>query len=267
MTAADQPSPVLVEIADGVATLTLNRPERRNAMTDEMLETLATHITDALADDAVGALVLTGSGNAFCSGGDVLAFDDNGGEGGGAEVLDQALVEWQRDVQRRTVAALYRSPKPVIAAIPGAAAGAGMGLALAADLRVGCTRTVMKTAFAGVGLSGDFGVAWLLNQVVGAAKARQLMLLDPRLDADECVRLGLVHELVDVEDLAAHAHELAARLAAGPRQAYAAVKANLVEASSLTLEQSMDAEVPRHKTTGLTDYHRAAVRSFVEARR
>lgn len=257
---------VLAQVADGVGTLTLNRPERRNAMTERMLEELAAHVAEMAASDAVGAIVLTGSGRAFCAGGDVQDFDENGGEGGGADAIDPALVAWQQDVQRRTVAALFRSPKPVVAALPGAAAGAGMGLALAADLRVGCARTVMKTAFAGVGLSGDFGVAWLLDRVVGPATARELLLLDPRLDAEECLRLGLLNRLVDEADLAGHAHQLAAELAAGPREAFASMKANLADAPQLTLEASMDAEIPRHKATGLSAYHRAAVRAFVRAR-
>lgn len=257
---------VLVDVSDGVGTLTLNRPERRNAMTDRMLEELAAQIGGMLASDEVGAIVLTGAGRAFCAGGDVQDFDENGGEGGGADAVDPALVAWQRDIQRRTVGALFRSPKPVVAALPGAAAGAGLGLALAADLRLGCGRTVMKTAFAGVGLSGDFGVAWLIDRVVGPAKARELLLLDDRLDAGECLRLGLVHRLVDEVDLSGYAHDLAAGLAAGPREAFAAMKSNLLEATDQTLEESMDAEVLRHKETGLTEHHRAAVSAFVRTR-
>jgi len=266
MSDSDLLEQVLAEVSDGVGTLTLHRPERRNAMTDQMLEELASHLVALVQDDRVGAIVLTGSGRAFCAGGDVQDFDDMGGEGGGADAVDQALLEWQRDIQRRTVGALFRSPKPVVAALPGAAAGAGLGLAFAADLRVGCARTVMKTAFAGVGLSGDFGVAWLLGRLVGPAKARELMFLDERLDAGTCLRLGLVNLLVDEAQLGAHVHGLAASLAAGPREAFASMKANLLEAPHLTLEASMDAEVSRHKATGLTAYHRAAVRAFVSSR-
>src|SRR5690606_15043872 len=130
-------------------------------------------------------------------------FDAKGGEGGGATEIDQEAVEAQRQAQLRTVAKIHRSRKPVIAAIPGAAAGAGLGLALAADFRIGSERAVFATAFVAVGLSGDFGVAWLLNDIVGPVKARELMLLNPRVRAEEARELGLLNEVVAEDQLEA----------------------------------------------------------------
>jgi 2-(1,2-epoxy-1,2-dihydrophenyl)acetyl-CoA isomerase len=258
---------LLVAVADGVGTITLNRPERRNALSTQMLTLLAGALTDLGRRDDVAALLLTGAGGAFCSGGDVREFNDRGGEGAGAESPDPRLVDRQRLAQRATVGAIYRSPKPVVAALPGPVAGAGIGLALAADLRIGSPRTVFATAFAGVGLAGDFGVAWLLDRIVGPAKARELLFLGPRLSGDECLRLGLVNRLVAEDELDCAAHDLARQLATGPSLALAGMKSNLLGAPLHDLEASMDAEVPVHKRTGTSIDHVDAVRAFVAKRR
>lgn len=253
-------------VHNGVGTITLNRPDRRNAMSDKMISGLAELLALMESSDEVGAIVLTGAGNAFCSGGDVQVFDDKGGEGGGAQTIDLVAVAQQQAAQRDTVGRIYRCRKPVLAALPGAAAGAGVGLALAADLRIGGPRALISTAFAAVGLSGDFGVAWLLERAVGPAKARELMFLNPRIKAEQCLELGLLNWLVGEDELEARTTEIAEQLAHGPRLALASMKQNLVEASVVGLEASMDAEVVLHKTSGLSDDHVAAVRAFVEKR-
>lgn len=266
MTSPTHTEPVLHDLRDGVLTLTLNRPDRRNALSAEMVTGLGDLVAAAASDRGVRALVLTGAGGAFCAGGDVQQFDEDGGEGGGGSEVDQEALAEQLRQQEATVGRLHRFPKPVIAALPGAAAGAGLGLALAADLRVGTPRTLVATAFATVALSGDFGVAWLLERLVGPARARELLFLGPRLDGQACLDWGLLNQLVAEDELEAHAHELAARLAAGPTLALAHLKTNLLEAPSQTLSESMAAEVPRHKECGLTADHVEAVRAFVEKR-
>lgn len=257
---------VLLDVSDGVGTLTLNRPERRNALSDEMIAGLSSALRELEQDREVGSIVITGAGGAFCSGGDVRTFDEQGGEGAGAGVVDRALVERQRHEQRETVGRLYRCVKPVVASLPGAAAGAGLGLALAADLRVGTPRTVVATAFGGVGLAGDFGVAWLLHQLVGPAKAREMLFLTPRVRGEECLSAGLLNRLVAEEELESTVRELAIQLANGPSHALEGMKANLLRAPVEDLEASMDAEVLVHKTTGTTDEHVAAVEAFVNKR-
>src|SRR5699024_6314916 len=152
------------------------------------------------------------------------------------------------------------------ASLPGATAGAGLGLALAADLRIGTPRTVMATAFAAVALSGDFGVTWLLHHLVGPARARELLLLNPRLDGQACLDLGLVNQMVPEEELAERTHEVARRLADGPAVALTHIKQNLREVPFQTLSEAMRAEVPRHKECGLTEDHVEAARAFVEKR-
>ncbi|WP_338750408.1 enoyl-CoA hydratase-related protein [Janibacter alittae] len=262
-TAADH---VLYDVTEGVATITLNRPDRRNAMSRPMLEGLSRFLEQAEQDPAVRALVLTGAGRAFCAGGDVRDFDEQGGEGGGATEVDPVAVAEQLQNQEETVARIHRFPKPVIASLPGAAAGAGLGLALAADLRIGTPRTVVATAFAAVALSGDYGVAWLLTHLVGPAKARELLMLNPRLDGQASLDLGLLNRLVAEDELVEQTRVLARRLADGPTLALAHIKRNLLEAPQQTLSESMAAEVPRHKECGLSADHVEAARAFVEKR-
>ena len=265
--ASEHDDVVVLSVEDGVATITMNRPSRRNALNTAMITELGQAIASSEGSDEIGAIVITGAGGAFCAGGDVLDFDAQGGEGKGASSVDQALVEEQRRQQRDTVGRLYRCRKPVVAAIPGAAAGAGLGLALAADLRVASEDALMVTAFAAVGLSGDYGVAWLLQRLVGPGRARELLFLNRRLGADESLGLGLVSEVTAREHLASRAHELAAELARGPRLALAHMKSNLVEGLALDLEAAMDAEVPRHKECGLTADHLGAIAAFAEKRK
>lgn len=258
--------PVLHTVEDGIATITLNRPDRRNALSTPMIERLEELLARAEDDPDVRVVVLTGAGNAFCAGGDVQQFDADGGEGGGATEVDPAAVAEQIRHQELTVGRIHAFPKPVIAALPGAAAGAGLGLALAADLRIGTPQTVVATAFASVALSGDFGVAWLLDRVVGPARARELLLLNPRLDGQDCLDLGLLTRLVPHDDLAAQTAEMARALADGPALALGHIKRNLFESPARTLTEAMRAEVPRHKECGLTADHVEAVRAFVEKR-
>ncbi|TLP93672.1 enoyl-CoA hydratase [Nesterenkonia salmonea] len=257
-------SDILTSVSQGVGTITLNRPDRRNALSPAMVDGLSQALTDMEADSAVGAVLLTGAGGAFCSGGDVQEFEARGGEGGSGDTVDKETEQQQLQRQLATVGRLYRFPKPVVAALPGAVAGAGMGFALAADLRIGSPRTLFATAFAGVGLGGDFGVAWLLHQLVGPAKARELMFLSPRVRGEECLQLGLVNTLVEEDQLNDRAVEIATQLAHGPSAALAAMKQNLLQAPHSTLEDAMGPEVARHKETGLTQDHKNAVSAFVQ---
>lgn len=257
---------LLTELTDGVAVITMNRPERRNALTTEMVLELARVLTVARDEDAVRVVVLTGAGSAFCAGGDVKDFDARGGEGEGAETVDDDRVDRQVLAQRSTVGALYEMPKPTVAVLPGAAAGAGMGLALASDFRIGCSRSIMVTAFARVGLAGDFGTAWLLDSLVGSGRALSMMMLGERIEPDELLRLGLLDRVAADDELSAVADAFVAALAAGPRGAFAAIKRSVRAARGASLHDFMQGEVERHMASGRTAEHREAVRAFVEKR-
>lgn len=257
---------VLASVDDGVGRIVLNRPQRRNALSDPMLDGLIRALDDFDLADDVGAVILTGAGSAFCAGGDVKEFAARGGEGGRGAVADPVRVAWQRGVQRGTVGKIHELSKPVIAALPGAAAGAGLGLALACDLRIGSANTVMVTAFATVGLSGDYGTAWFLRRLVGPAQARELLFLSDRVDAQRCLELGLLNQVVPPEELDAATTALARRLADGPRRALRGMKRNLVAAETLDLVQAMDIEVQLHLECGVSDDHREALAAFLEKR-
>jgi 2-(1,2-epoxy-1,2-dihydrophenyl)acetyl-CoA isomerase len=247
-------------VEDGVAVLVLDRPERRNALSPAMVDGLARVLAAVEDDDEVGAVVLTGAGGAFCAGGDVKAMAE------GEAWSDAELLERQRRSQRAVCGRLWRMPKPVLAALPGAAAGAGLGIALACDLRYAASSAVLTTAFAKVGLSGDYGVAWSLTRLVGTAKARELLYLSERLDASAALELGLVNAVLPDDELLPHVLQTARRLADGPRVALGLMKANLALALTADLEQAMDAEVAHHVTSKGTADHAEAARAFVERR-
>jgi 2-(1,2-epoxy-1,2-dihydrophenyl)acetyl-CoA isomerase len=253
-------------VDNGVGVAVLNRPDRRNALSPEMVTALAAVLADFETSEDVGAVLLTGAGKAFCAGGDVKGFAARGGEGGGTDVPREQRVERQRASQHATVGKLHSMAKPTIAALPGATAGAGLGLALACDLRIGCPATVIATAFARVGLSGDYGTTWLLQRLVGPGAARRLMFLGDRVDAAQAKELGIIDWLVDNEDLPTFALTTAARLAAGPRLALSLMKRNLLDAEEFGLITSMDREIPRHMECGVSEDHKEAVQAFVEKR-
>jgi 2-(1,2-epoxy-1,2-dihydrophenyl)acetyl-CoA isomerase len=258
---------LLARVEDGVATLTFNRPERRNALSAGMFTGLERALIEAASADDIRCVVLTGAGGAFCAGGDVkgMAEGQGSGDSGGGRGVDGA-VQRQRQWHRATSARLYELPKPVVASLPGAAAGAGLALALACDLRIAAESAVLLTAFANVGFSGDFGGTFFLTQLVGSAKARELYYLSERIDAREAERIGLVNRVVAAEKLEAETRELAARLAHGPSVAYGYMKENLNRAVGGELYECLDAEATHHVHTAFTEDHRNAVKAFVEKR-
>lgn len=257
---------ISVEVTDGVMTITLNRPDRRNAMSGPMLEGLVAALADAETASDVGALVLTGAGGAFCAGGDVKGMAAAGGEGGGSPLQYDARVHNQRRNQRDTSGKLYEMPKPTIAALPGAAAGAGLSLALACDLRYAAPNAIMTTAFARVGFSGDYGGTWFMSRLIGSAKARELYFLSDRVDMDQAVSLGLVNGVFPAESLMDEVGAIARRLASGPTVAYRYMKENLNRAVHGDMGECLDMEAAHHIHTGQTDDHKEAAQAFVEKR-
>ena len=256
---------LLASLDGGVLTLTLNRPEARNAMSDEMNQALARQLASAELDSAVKCVVLTGAGKGFCAGGDVKGMNNRNDGGGGGGSID-AAIHRQRVNQRATAGKLFKMPKPTLAALPGAAAGAGLGLALACDLRIMASSAILTTAFAKVGFSGDYGGTYFLTQLVGSAKAREMYYLSDRVSADEALRLGLANWVCAPEDLAAKAAEIAARLAAGPTIAYRYMKENLNRAMAGDVDECLDMEATHHVHTGQTADHKEAAKAFVEKR-
>jgi 2-(1,2-epoxy-1,2-dihydrophenyl)acetyl-CoA isomerase len=213
----------------------------------------------------VKVIVLTGAGKGFCAGGDVKGMAARGDGTVGNNTID-GKIHQQRLNQRATAGKLFRMPKPTLAALPGAAAGAGFSLALACDMRVMSSAAFMTTAFARVGFSGDYGGSYFLTQLVGSAKARELYFLSDRVTADEALRLGLANWVVEPDQLAAKTQEIARRLAAGPTVAYRYMKENLNRAMAGEVEDCLDLEATHHVHCGQTEDHREATKAFVEKR-
>jgi len=256
---------LLADLDGGVLTLTLNRPEARNAMSGAMNDALAAQLAWAELAPEVRVVVLTGAGKGFCAGGDVKGMDSRNTGSGQPVSIDQAIHN-QRVNQRATAGKLFSMPKPTIAALPGAAAGAGLSLALACDLRIMASNAIMTTAFARVGFSGDYGGTYFLTQLVGSAKARELYFLSERVSAEEALRLGLANWVVEPDELQPKTREIAGRLAAGPTVAYRYMKENLNRAMAGEVDDCLDLEATHHVHCGQTADHREAARAFVEKR-
>ena len=263
MTTLDTGTPdLLAFIDDGVLTLTMNRPDARNALSRPMLQAMQQQLVAAEFDPAVRCIVLTGSGKAFCAGGDVKAMAAGAAA---TRTIDEAIHQ-QRHSQRETAGRLFKMPKPTLAVLPGAAAGAGLSLAMSCDLRLMSSSAFMTTAFAKVGFAGDYGGTYFMTQLVGAAKARELYMLSERVTADEALRLGLANWVCDPEQLADRTRELAQRLARGPAVAYRYMKENLNRAMAGDVDDCLDLEVTHHVHCAQTEDHRNAARAFVEKR-
>ncbi len=259
---------LLCELADGVATITLNRPDKRNALSDELTPALRQTLLTVEADPAVRCVILTGAGRAFCAGGDVSGMGSGAAAataGAPQPTLDDAIRKLQHRQETLTLR-LWDLAKPTIAALPGAAAGAGMCIALACDLRIAAKGAFITTAFANIGLSGDYGGSWLLTQLVGVARAKQLYFTGRRVGADEGLALGLFDEVVDDDALQARARQLASTIAAGPPIALRHMKENLNRALTVDLRTALALEADRMVRCAGTEDHREAVQAFIGKR-
>jgi len=251
---------ILARVENRIAILTMNRPQRRNALSHGMLAGLEKALIEAGTSPDVGCIVLTGAGGAFCAGGDVKGMAESSGAGRG---IDDAIHR-QRLAQRGTAGRIYEMPKPVIAMLPGAAAGAGLGLALSCDLRFASENAIMTTAFAKIGFSGDWGGTFFMTGLIGAAKTRELYYLSDKISATEAQEIGLVNRVFAEDQLEKETMAIAHRIATGPTVAYRYMKENISRAVSGEMGECMDLEATHHVHTSLTRDHKAAVQAFVE---
>jgi 2-(1,2-epoxy-1,2-dihydrophenyl)acetyl-CoA isomerase len=264
----------MLKISDdaGVRTLTLDRPDKLNALTMRLMEQLHHALVDCARDPGVRAVVLTGAGRGFCVG-----FDFGSGDDAQDDVTqrwrseplwlspDQIAGRMMQDAQVPLL--LHRMGKPTIAAIRGPAAGSGLVLAAACDLRIVSETAVLKTAFATAGRCGDPGASYLLTKLLGPAKAREIFLLDPRITATEALAMGLVTKVVPDDQLEAETRALATRFAEGPSMAYAGIKRNLNAAETATLEETMAVEGPTNAAASMSHDGKEAARAFMEKRK
>ena len=248
---------VLLERAGALATLTINRPEGMNALTDEVKAALLEAVAAVRDDDAVRALVLTGTGRAFCVGQDLRE------HAGLLEAGDPAPLRTVGEHYNPLVTMLASMPKPTVAAVNGSAAGAGLGLACICDFRIAATGARWTTAFAGIGLTADSGLSWSLPRLVGAGRAAALLLLAEPFTTEQALDMGMVNAVVAPDQVLAVATELATRLAAGPTAAYACIKESMAYAANASLVDALRKEDELQTRAGRTEDHAAAVRSFL----
>jgi enoyl-CoA hydratase/carnithine racemase len=252
---------LLCRVEARVGVLTLNRPEARNALSVELKEALLRAAMELGGDSGVGCLLLTGAGGAFCAGGDTKVMAESGTPPS-MEERQQRLRE-----EHRLPLVLHELEKPVIAALPGPAAGAGFSLALACDIRIAAESAFVMTSYAKLGLSGDYGGSWFLTRLVGTARARQLYFTAERIGAAECERLGIVNRVVPDAELEGASFELARSLAAGPPIAYRYMKENLNRALDSDLRTCLDFEADRMVRGAMTDDYLEAVAAFRDKRK
>jgi enoyl-CoA hydratase/carnithine racemase len=257
---------LLCAIRDRVAVITLNRPEVRNALSDNLTPALRLIIKTCGENPAVGALLITGAGTAFCAGGDVKGMGAHRDQ----RKLDMSHEEKVADLQERQrllTGALVSVRKPTIAALPGPAVGAGLAIAMACDLRIAAESAFVSTGYLRVGLSGDYGIAWLLTRLIGTARARELMFTSEKVDAARCAAIGLVNRVVPDAKLQDEAFVLARSMAEGPTIALRYMKDNLDEALSFDFATARDHEAERLIRTTMTSDHREAVQAFIDKRK
>jgi enoyl-CoA hydratase/carnithine racemase len=243
-----------------VAVLTLNRPEARNALTWEMKDALVALLERLRTADDVGCVLLSGAGGAFCAGGDTKRMQREGRPPSAEERVRRLRGE------HRIPWLLHTMEKPTMVALPGAAAGAGLGIALSADLRIAAQSAFVTTSYARLGLSGDYGASWFLTQLAGPAKARELFYTAERIEAEECARLGLVNRVVPDAALDADALAWAKQIAAGPPVALRFMKDNLNRALHHDLASCLDVEAERMVQGAMTEDYLEAVAAFAEKR-
>ena len=257
---------LLCEVRGRVAVITLNRPEARNALSDHLTPALRTMIRVCGEDPSVGALLITGAGTAFCSGGDVKGMGANTNPAKAAMSSDERIADLQ-ERQRLLTGALVAVRKPTIAALPGPAAGAGLAIAMACDIRIAAESAFLTTGYIRVALSGDYGIAWLLTRLVGTSRARELMFTGEKVDAKRAEAIGLVNRVVPDANLRDAAFALAKSVADGPAIALRYMKDNLDEALAFDFATARDHEAVRLiKSAGTAD-HREAVAAFIEKRK
>jgi len=242
-------------------TLVMNRPGRLNALSPELYDQLAQALLEAKDNRQIGAIVLTGAGDAFCAGGDVARMANSPAE---TLSFEQKVARLRR--RNQITELLHTLPIPTIAMIRGPAAGAGLSLALACDFRYADDSAKFKTAFINVGLPGDFGGHYFLPRIVGFANARELYLLSPTLDAQQANELGMLTALFSRDRLEPEVTAIAQKIANGPRQALALMKDNLNQALQNTLDDTLNQEAVNHVTATLTADHKEAAQAFIEKR-
>lgn len=259
---------LLCHIDERVATITLNKPQKKNALGDILTPALRKTVAFLDKDDRVGCVMITGAGDAFCAGGDVSGMGAGANSDGNAPNLTEqeridSLIEKQKTLTQR----IHELNKITIAALPGAAAGAGLSIALACDLRIASDNAFITTAFSKIGLSGDYGASWFLPRLIGLAKAKELFYSSERVGAEECARLGIFNKVFDQTSFRQEAQRYVYQIANGPTNALGRIKKNLNQGLDQDLDSSLRLEA-KHLIASMADPEsREAIAAFMEKRK
>ena len=262
---------LLCSVANHVATILLNNPQKKNALSDQLTPALRQALLDVESDPDVRVVVVRGAGNAFCAGGDISGMGDNlfankalsgGNEKPSVDAITRQLQHAQETVSLR----LYELNKPTVAVLTGPAAGAGMSIALACDLRIATDKAFITTAFGAIGLSGDFGGSWYLSKLVGPAKAKELYFTSRRVLADEAEKLGIFNHVVSEDRLEEQLEQMVGQIAASAPIALSYMKENINRAQTSDLKTAMTHEAQRMVQSMHTQDHKSAAKAFLEKR-
>ena len=250
-----------ISVEDKVATFTFNRPDKFNALSGKLIQSAKDHLQEFAVDPAVGVIVLTGAGRAFCAGGDVSSM---AGQDGVTLTYEESIDSQRSDHEMPWL--LHNIPKVTIAAVNGYAMGAGLGISLCCDLRLASEKAKFGTAFARVGFGGDYGTTWKLTRLVGEAKAKEMFFLGDIVDAQEALRIGLANQVFSEEEFAAKVQEAAAQIAHGPQVSYRYMKENINLSANSDFKTILDREALTHLRCGQTEDHKEGVAAFIEKR-
>ena len=259
---------LLCRLEDRVAIITLNRPKKKNALSDHLTPALRQTLLELETKREVGCILITGCGDAFCAGGDIGGMGGNASkdkevsERPTAEERVRALIHKQETLTLR----LADHAKPTIAALPGVAAGAGLCIALACDIRVACRSAFVTTAYRNIGFSGDYGGSWLLTQLVGPSKAKELFFTGRRVQSDEALALGIFNNVFEDASFENEALAMAKQIASGPPIAIAFMKEHINRAVTGDLRSNLAMEADRLIRCAATSDHKEAVKAFMEKR-
>lgn len=259
-----EPLELKIEVEGRVGVLTMNRPDKLNALTTSMNEKAEAALKEFAANPDIGAVVLTGGGRGFCAGGDVSAMQRGDEIGAGDNTLEQKIDALRKRHQFSWL--LHHMPKVTIAMVNGVAAGAGLGLALSCDLRVASDQAQFNTAYARVGYGGDYGTTWKLTRLVGEAKAKELFFLPDTIGVEEALRIGMVNRVASHEALREETMALASRIAGGPLVSHRYMKANINLSSTVDFATMLDREAETHLRCGETEDHAEGVAAFLDKR-
>jgi len=255
------------EIRDGIGIIAFNRPEAKNALSDELTPELRRTLIDFESNREVRVIIITGNGGAFCSGGDVKSFASDSDPGLSKDLSLEQQIRKLQIGQEGVSLKIHEMPKPTIAVLPGAAAGAGMSIALACDIRIASEKAFLVPAFGGIGLSGDYGGSWSLSQLVGPSKAKDIYFSNRRIQAQDALNEGIVNYVVGESDLESFALQKASEIAYFSPTALQYMKENHNRATSTNFKESLAMEADRMIRCFQTEDHKNAAKAFVEKKK